>query len=57
EFKTRYIAELDANPDREKFLELIKSHLAEGNVIMLYGAKDETHNQAVVLKDYLDKIL
>ncbi len=57
EFKTRYIAELDANPDRDKFLELIKSHLAEGNVIMLYGAKDETHNQAVVLKEYLEKLL
>lgn len=57
EFKSRYIAELDANPDRSQFLELIKNHLAEGNVIMLYGAKDETHNQAVVLKDYLEKLL
>ncbi|HBF75083.1 MAG TPA: DUF488 domain-containing protein [Lactobacillus sp.] len=57
EFKTRYIAELDTNPDRDKFLKLIKSHLAEGNVIMLYGAKDETHNQAAVLKDYLEKLL
>ncbi|MFC6254655.1 DUF488 domain-containing protein [Secundilactobacillus hailunensis] len=57
EFKTRYQAELDANPDRSQFLNLIKSQLAKGNVIMLYGAKDETHNQAVVLKEYIENQL
>ena len=57
EFKTRYQAELDANPDRNQFLALVKTHLADGNVIMLYGAKDETHNQAVVLKEYVEQQL
>ncbi|KRK96908.1 hypothetical protein FD04_GL001760 [Secundilactobacillus odoratitofui DSM 19909 = JCM 15043] len=54
EFKSRYEQELDTNPDRESFLNLVAEHLAQGNVILLYGAKDETHNQAVVLKDYIE---
>ena len=57
EFKTRYRAELDVNPDRDQFLALVKAHLADGNVIMLYGAKDEAHNQAVVLKAYIEQQL
>ncbi|MTV83073.1 DUF488 domain-containing protein [Secundilactobacillus folii] len=55
EFKSRYEDELSNNPDCEKFVELIQDHLAQGNVILLYGAKDEEHNQAVVLKEYLEK--
>jgi len=57
EFKTRYQAELATNPDRSQFLKLIKVQLAKGNVIMLYGAKDEIHNQAVVLKAYVENQL
>lgn len=58
EFKTRYETELNANPDLQDFLNLIKDKLKRGNVIMLYGAKDETHNQAVVLEDFIqDKLL
>lgn len=53
EFKSRYEKELDENPNRDTFLDLVKTHLADGNVILLYGAKDETHNQAVVLNEYL----
>ena len=55
EFKTRYEAELDANPDLNKFIDLVTTQAKNGNVILLYGAKDETHNQAVVLKDYLER--
>lgn len=29
----------------------------EGRLTLLYGAKDETHNQAVVLKNYLENYL
>lgn len=57
EFKSRYEDELGDNPACEKFAELIQDKLAEGDVILLYGAKDETHNQAVVLKEYLEKNL
>lgn len=50
EFRRRYFAELDANP--EAVAEL-RGHLRAGRVTLLYGARDETHNQAVALRDYL----
>ncbi|GAK48345.1 hypothetical protein LOSG293_260080 [Secundilactobacillus oryzae JCM 18671] len=53
EFRQRYRDELDQNPATTDFIETIKTQLKQQNVILLFGAKDETHNQAVVLKDYL----
>jgi uncharacterized protein YeaO (DUF488 family) len=53
EFKQRYVAELDANPNMPDFLQLVKEKSAAGPVVLLFGAKDETHNQAVVLQEYL----
>ncbi len=50
EFRQRYLAELDANPAAAAFVKLVASH---PQVILLFGAKDEQHNQAVVLKEYL----
>lgn len=52
EFSKRYIAELkDDNDDIKKIKDLLKSH----NVTLLYGAKDTTDNQAVVLQKFLQK--
>src|SRR5690554_554691 len=52
EFEKRYIKELDRMQDEIKHIkEVAKVH----KVTLLYGAKDEQHNQAVVLKDYLSK--
>ena len=53
EFKTKYIAELDANPKTADFTALIADKLKKTDVILLYGAKDRENNQAVVLKDYI----
>ncbi len=51
EFATRYRAELDANADVVAELrDVVGQHPV---VTLLYGAKDEQHNQAVVLRDYL----
>ena len=50
EFQRRYRAELDANPDAwEPLLESGR----RGTVTLVYGAHDEAHNSAVVLRDYL----
>lgn len=50
EFRKRYREELDANTDAvERCLEWCR----KGSVTLLYGAKDEAHNQAVVLRAYL----
>ena len=53
EFKKRYIEELRANPDAVSELkQAIRGHK---KVTMVYGAKDEERNQAVVLRDFLGK--
>ncbi|MGI6207791.1 MAG: DUF488 domain-containing protein [Anaerolineae bacterium] len=51
EFRRRYFAELDAMPEVwQPILEAAK----KGDVTLLFGARDEEHNQAVALKEYLD---
>ena len=57
EFKKRYVAELEANAALPAFLDLVAEQLTDQGVILLYGAKDEEHNQAVILKEFLLKRL
>lgn len=53
-FKARYLKELAENPAAPAFRATIKQQLADKqDVILLYGAKDTQHNQAVVLHDWL----
>ena len=54
EFQHRYRAELDANPDA---LKLLLESAWLGNVTLLYSARDTEHNNAVVLKSYLEERL
>lgn len=53
EFSRRYQAELDANPAAHDFAAAVSQWLEAGNVTLLYSAKDEAHNNAVVLKAWL----
>jgi uncharacterized protein YeaO (DUF488 family) len=48
-FATRYRAELKDNPALDEL-----RGLARGGVTLVYGAKDETHNQARVLAEVLE---
>ena len=59
EFKERYLAELTNNPVYycNSLKAIVQSQLPSQNVILLYGAKDEEHNQAVILADKLRKDL
>ena len=50
EFKTRYHAELKENDEP---VALLKAEIAKGIVTLVYGAKDEEHNEAVVLQEFL----
>ena len=52
EFKTRYYAELQHNKAQ---VELLKQALAKGPATLLYGAKDEEHNEAIVLKGLMNR--
>jgi len=49
-FTQAYRAELDRSADVEQAVELAREH---GTLTLLYSAKDQEHNQAVVLRDYL----
>ena len=51
EFRNKYRSELLVNPEIKNLLNLEKEHKT---IILLYGAKDEMHNQAVILKEYLE---
>jgi uncharacterized protein YeaO (DUF488 family) len=54
EFQHRYQLELAANPEAWR---PILQAARQGNVILLYGAHDPVHNNAVTLKAYLDACL
>ncbi|MNQ90555.1 hypothetical protein D3C85_1059000 [compost metagenome] len=52
EFQRRYRAELEANGEAVGRLEEM---LRAGKTTLIYGAKDEAHNDAVVLAAYLSE--
>jgi uncharacterized protein YeaO (DUF488 family) len=54
EFKKRYFAELDT---KEELIRVILDKAKNGPVCLLYGARDEKHNDAVALKELLDSKL
>jgi len=54
EFKSRYFAELAKNP---KALQSLIDAAGRGNVTLLYSAHDTMHNNALVLKEYLEERL
>ena len=53
EFQARYHDELDHNPELVK---QIVEQAKKGTVTLVYSAKDEEHNDAVVLKAYLEQV-
>ena len=50
EFRRRYFAELDGHP--QAWQPLIAA-ASEGDVTLLYSSRDQQHNNAVALRDYL----
>ena len=52
EFRKKYRKELRDNKDQ---VLLLKEQLQKGIVTLVYSAKDEEHNEAVVLKEWLDR--
>lgn len=51
EFKKRYKKELQDSSDK---VDLLAEKSTEKKVTLLYGAKDQEHNQAVILKEVLE---
>jgi uncharacterized protein YeaO (DUF488 family) len=52
EFRKRYFAELAQHPEA---VGPIRQALARGRVTLLYGAKDELHNNAAALREFLNR--
>lgn len=50
EFKKRYAAELDANAEA---VDELREQIGKRHATLLFGAKDEEHNNAVMLAEYL----
>lgn len=57
EFRKKYIIELDKNNFTPEFIKIVKSELNKQDVLFLFGAKNKEHNQAVVLKEYVQSEL
>jgi len=52
EFRSRYRRELKQHPDE---LEQIREKARKGRVTLLYGARDQEHNEALVLQEFLER--
>ena len=52
-FRERYQTELKHHADQ---LKLLKSKAKEGTVTLIYGARDQEHNEALVLKEFLERM-
>jgi uncharacterized protein YeaO (DUF488 family) len=55
EFRLRYRAELE-KPEQRRHLQELLALTSEGPLILLYGARDTTHNQAVVICQVLQEL-
>ena len=51
EFCERYYAELDAAPDA---VQAMQEQIQKGRVTLVFAARDESHNHALALKQYLE---
>jgi len=52
EFRKRYGYELEKNKEQ---VALLKEQMKKGMVTLVYGAKDEEHNEALVLEELLNQ--
>jgi uncharacterized protein YeaO (DUF488 family) len=52
QFQKRYRKELEEN---EEAVQLLKQKAKQGTVTLVYAARDEEHNSALVLKRFLEK--
>lgn len=54
-FKDRYLQELEKAPAKDALAQLNALVAEQETVTLLYGAKNEEQNQAVILQDLLEK--
>ena len=54
-FKKKYEKELQSGAQKANYDQLKQMQKENKTITLLFGAKDETHNQAVVIKEMLEK--
>lgn len=52
-FRARYQTEIRNNHD---LIKVLKQKAREGTITLIYGARDQKHNEALVLKQFLQKL-
>ena len=57
DFRGQYISELEDNPLSPGFVRRVEEKLRSGNVTLLFAAKSETINHAVILREWLKEHL
>ncbi|MEO1772848.1 DUF488 domain-containing protein [Candidatus Enterococcus ferrettii] len=56
DFHEQYLKELNDGSQQEAFERLCELNREQDQLTLVYGAKDQEHNQAVVLKERLEQI-
>ncbi len=51
EFSSRYLEELKG---KEDLVDILKQEAREGTLTLIYAARDEEHNEALILKQLID---
>jgi uncharacterized protein YeaO (DUF488 family) len=51
-FRRRYKTEISHNHD---LIKVLKQKAREGTITLIYGARDQKHNEALVLKQFLER--
>jgi uncharacterized protein YeaO (DUF488 family) len=57
EFRTKYIEELRTDEQKLRIIEELIQQTSEGDVTLLYGAKDPVYNHAIVLEAELKRLM
>src|SRR5581483_2219024 len=55
EFRRRYLDELK-EPRRRTIIEELAKLAAKRTVTLVYGARDEAHNHAIILRDVMNRV-
>ena len=56
-FRELYREELEKNPEKDSFIQLVKEELKKEAVTLLFASKEEKLNQATVLSEWLKEQL
>lgn len=56
-FRAHYLLELDSNDEALEFVHQLREQLLSQNITLLFAAKDEKVNHAVILKEWLEEAI